>query len=97
MSLSACLKELRSERGWTQGDLCRATGFERAYISRLESGKVKNLGLRSALKLAKAFGLTVEQFVERCYKSLDPEKAPDIPHNGDVVTETASVAAKASK
>ncbi len=76
MSLSACLKELRTERGWTQGDLCRATGFERAYVSRLESGKVKSLGLRNAMKLAKAFEITVEQFVERCFKGGGPNEAP---------------------
>ena len=67
MSLATCLKELRSERKWTQGDLCRATGFERAYVSRLESGKVKDLGLRNAMKIARAFGLSVEELVRRCH------------------------------
>lgn len=66
MSISICLKEMRAERGWTQGDLARATGFERPYVSRLESGKIRDLSLRNAMKLAKAFGLTVEQLWERC-------------------------------
>ena len=89
MSLAACLKEFRSERKWTQGDLCRAAGLERAYISRLESGKVKDLGLRNAMKIAKAFGITVEQFVEKCYRARESEKATDVPHSGDAA-ETAS-------
>lgn len=66
MSIAICLKELRSEKGWTQGDLARATGFERPYVSRLESGKIRNLSLRNAMKLSKAFGLSVEQLWARC-------------------------------
>ena len=90
MSLAACLKELRSERKWTQGDLCRAAGLERAYISRLESGKVKDLGLRNAMRIAKAFGVTVEQFVEKCYQARESEKASDIPHQEDAAEATSS-------
>ncbi len=90
MSLAVCLKELRSERKWTQGDLCRAAGLERAYISRLESGKVKDLGLRNAMKIAKAFGITVEQFVEHRYRTRESEKATDVPHSGDAAEATSS-------
>ena len=66
MSIAICLKELRSERNWTQGDLARATGFERPYVSRLESGRIRSLSLKNAMKLARAFGLTVEQLWNRC-------------------------------
>ena len=84
MSLASCLKELREERSWTQGDLCRATGLERAYISRLESGKVKALGLKNALKISKACGLTVEQFVEKCFQKEGPDSSSELPISSSI-------------
>ena len=79
MSLASCLRELREERGWTQGDLCRATGLERAYISRLESGKVHELGLKNAMRLSHAFGITVEEFAARCQLNPGPSGHPPRP------------------
>lgn len=61
-----CLKDLRAKRGWTQGDLHRATGLERSYVSHLESGKVKSVGVNNAMKLAHAFGLSTEEFWTMC-------------------------------
>lgn len=72
MSIAKCLKKLRAEKGWSQGDLARATGFERPYISRLETGKIHDLSLRNAMKLARAFNLTVERFWEKCLKERGP-------------------------
>lgn len=66
MSIASCLKKLRAEKEWTQGDVCRATGFERSYVSKLESGRAKDLGVRSAMKLAHAFGLMTEEFWTMC-------------------------------
>ena len=68
MDLAKCLKQLRRERGWTQADLHRATGYERAYISKLESGRMKSIGVMTALRICRAFGITVEQFAELCEK-----------------------------
>jgi putative transcriptional regulator len=62
MSIDGALKKLRAERGWTQGEIFRRTGLERSYLSRLEAGKVKDLSVRTAMKLASAFGLSVEEF-----------------------------------
>ena len=62
MSIDGALKKLRGERGWSQGEIFRRTGLERSYLSRLEAGKVKDLRVRTAMKLAHVFDLSVEEF-----------------------------------
>ena len=32
------IKRIRLAKGMSQGDICRATGMDRGYISRLKSG-----------------------------------------------------------
>jgi transcriptional regulator with XRE-family HTH domain len=39
MQVGQRLRELREKRGWTQGDVERASGMLRAYISRVELGR----------------------------------------------------------
>lgn len=68
MDIAKCLKYLRMKRGWTQADLHRASGYERAYISKLESGRVQNIGVKTAIRICRAFGISVEKFAELCEK-----------------------------
>ena len=49
------LKKIRLEKGFTQGDICRATGMDRGYISRVESGQ-KNPTISNLEKIANALG-----------------------------------------
>lgn len=64
--LSWGLKRLLTERQMTQGDIMRATGLERGYVSKLVSGKIKGIHIRTALRLARTFGMTCEELVEYC-------------------------------
>jgi len=66
MSISQALKKLRLERGWSQGEIYRTTGIERSAVSRLESGMAKDMSVRNAIKIARAFGISVEKFWEMC-------------------------------
>lgn len=68
MNISGCLKYLRRTKGWSQADLHRATGYERAYISKLESGKVHDLSIKTAITLSRAFEITVEEFVALSFR-----------------------------
>ena len=53
-SISNGVKELREERGWTQGQLASAVGVSRQSINSIERGRyVPSLEL--ALKFAKVF------------------------------------------
>jgi len=74
MDIAKCLKHLRMKKGWTQADLHRASGYERAYISKLESGRVQNIGVQTAIRICRAFGISVEKFAELCEKF---NKKPD--------------------
>jgi len=57
------MKNLREAIGLSQGDIHRATGIDRAYISNLEAGK-QNLTLETIAKIAKALGVPMEDLVK---------------------------------
>jgi putative transcriptional regulator len=54
------LKELRTERAWTQADLAQLVGVSRQTINAIEKGKF-DPSLPTAFSLAKLFDLTIEE------------------------------------
>ena len=56
------LKKIRLEKGMTQGDICRATGMDRGYISRVESGQ-KNPTISNLEKIAKALKISPDELI----------------------------------
>lgn len=57
------IKKIRLEKGMSQGDICRKLGFDRSYISNIESGN-KNPTLSTITKLAKALGVPMEDLLK---------------------------------
>jgi len=57
------LRELRGRRGWSQDHLSARTGLTQPYISQLETGE-RDPPLATVGVLARAFGLTVSEFME---------------------------------
>jgi len=57
------MKKIRLEKGMSQGDICRALGLDRAYISNVENGK-QNLTISTMEKVAKALGMSVDQLLK---------------------------------
>jgi len=57
------MKKIRLEKGMSQGDICRALGLDRAYISNIENGK-QNLTISTMEKVAKALGMSVDQLLK---------------------------------
>ena len=51
------IKEIREEKKMTQGDIHRASGLDRAYISRLESGLI-NPTVSNLEKIANALSIS---------------------------------------
>jgi HTH-type transcriptional regulator, competence development regulator len=51
----------REIRGLTLRDVEKATGSSNAFLSQVESGKVKDLSLRNALMLCDFYGITLER------------------------------------
>ncbi|MCC6705327.1 MAG: helix-turn-helix transcriptional regulator [Thermomicrobiales bacterium] len=54
------LKDLRTERNWTQADLAQFAGVSRQTINAVEKGKF-DPSLPLAFRLARLFDLTIEE------------------------------------
>ena len=67
-ALAICMKELRAKNKMTQGDIVRATGLERSYVSSLEAGKIKHPRIDTINKIAKAFGMKLSDLIIYCEK-----------------------------
>ncbi|MEX0934336.1 MAG: helix-turn-helix transcriptional regulator [Candidatus Saccharimonadales bacterium] len=57
------MKKLREAKNMSQGDIHRATGIDRAYISNLEAGK-QNPTLETIAKIAEALGATSDKLLK---------------------------------
>ena len=57
------IKRIREKKGMTQGDIYRANGMDRGYISRVESG-LKNPTISNLEKIAKALGVTPDELLK---------------------------------
>lgn len=64
MKLEQELVALREMRGLSQRDLARLLGASQPYVAKLESGRVRNLGVRTLLKCARALGASVTIKIE---------------------------------
>lgn len=56
------IRQLRLARHWSQSELGRRVGRDRHWVSNVEAGR-RGLGLGSAVKLARALGVSVEELV----------------------------------
>lgn len=61
--IGARIAELRHARGWTQQELADRSGISWGYIRLLEAGYRRNIQARTAIKLANAFGITIDDLL----------------------------------
>jgi len=59
------LKSLRKAKRLTQEEVEAITGITSSYLSRLESGTVKNPGIDTIYKLSKAYNIGLTELVEQ--------------------------------
>jgi transcriptional regulator with XRE-family HTH domain len=64
MDLDDKIKQLREERGWTQDELAKRSGLDRAYIAAIETKQIKKPSVESFLKLARAFKIRPEELYQ---------------------------------
>jgi len=57
------LKRIRSDKNMSQGDIARALGVDRGYISNIENGK-RNPTLATIQKLANALGVSADELLK---------------------------------
>ena len=58
------IRELRTERGWTQADLATRLEVSRNSVNAIENGKY-DPSLPLAFSIAELFGLPIEKIFER--------------------------------
>lgn len=63
--LSKKLKELRKKRNWTQQKLAEKAGLSFNAVTKIEQGAAEYPTLRTLLKLADAFGVSLDELVGR--------------------------------
>ena len=63
--LSNRLKELRKERKWTQQELAEKASLSFNAVTKIEQGAAKHPTLKTLLKLAEAFGVSLDDLVGR--------------------------------
>jgi transcriptional regulator with XRE-family HTH domain len=61
--LAARLRALRRTRGISLSKLGRATGLSTAYLSAIETRKIRNPGCNAVLELARYYGVPVAQLL----------------------------------
>ena len=60
------VRELRTERGWTQAELAQRLGVSRNSVNAIETGRYEP-SLTLAMRIARVFGMSVEEifFLEK--------------------------------
>ena len=56
------IKKIRTRKGMSQGDICRALDMDRGYMSAIENGK-KNITISKLEWLAQAVGVSVDKLL----------------------------------
>lgn len=57
------LKRIRTKKGISQGDIVRALGMPKSFVSNIENGKT-NPTLATIAKVAKAIGVSVDELLK---------------------------------
>jgi len=59
------LKQLRKEAGWSQQKLAEKAGLSYNVITKIEQGAAKNPNIKTMIKLANAFEISLDELVGR--------------------------------
>jgi len=57
------VKKIRKQKGWSQEELANKAGLHRTYIGSIERSE-RNVSLINIEKIAKAFGITIENLIK---------------------------------
>lgn len=68
--LSKRLKELRNKSGWSQQKLAEKAGLSYNTITKIEQGAATKPTIQTMIKIADAFGITLDELVGRNKKLL---------------------------
>lgn len=98
MNIGDYIKKLRKENGYSQEELGRLLGVQRAAVNKWESGTVKNLKRETIKKLSEIFGVDPSSFIDNDYMSyaniIPMPKMNRIPILGTIACGTPILAAE---
>ena len=57
------IKKIRTRKGMSQGDICRALDMDRGYMSAIENGK-KNITISQLERLAQALDVSTDKLLK---------------------------------
>jgi len=57
------IKKIRTRKGMSQGDICRALDMDRGYMSAIENGK-KNITISQLERLAQALAVSADKLLK---------------------------------
>jgi transcriptional regulator with XRE-family HTH domain len=63
--LSRKIKDLRKKAGWSQQKLAEETGLSYSVVTKIEQGTAKQPTIQTMIKIADAFGVSLDELVGR--------------------------------
>ena len=74
LNIGGAIRFFLEEKGMSQGDVMRATGMERAYISKLINNGIAYPRKDTIEKIAKALGVSTEEIIHKACHLICEEK-----------------------
>ena len=96
MRLGELIGVAREVKGWTLRDLEKASGVSNPLISQIETGKVKDPGFSTVIRLVDALGITLDRAAQGERYKLGILRKCGIEGSGSVAHEQAIAGGKAS-
>jgi predicted XRE-type DNA-binding protein len=88
MRLEQAIIALRERRGLSQRQLAGLLGTSQPYVAKLESGRVRNLGIRTLTKVARALGASISVRIAPVGRAAAPRSARKRGRAGGAATRT---------
>lgn len=63
--LNQRIRQLREKAGWSQQKLAEKSGLSYTVITKIEQGVAKRPTIQTMIKLADAFGISLDELVKR--------------------------------
>lgn len=63
IDFGGAMKRIRERKGLTQGDIFRATGLERSYLSKFENNKIPYPRFNTVARIARALDVLLPEFI----------------------------------
>jgi transcriptional regulator with XRE-family HTH domain len=63
------VKSLRKSAGWSQQKLAQYSGLSYNMITKIEQGQARYPSIQTVIKIADAFGMSIDDLVDRKHKA----------------------------